>query len=33
VKVGAAFSFESVSGAMTGWILDVKPGQETGTAP
>lgn len=28
VKVGAAFTFETVSGAMMGWILDVKLDQE-----
>ena len=28
VKVGAMFNFETVSGAMTGWILDMKFGPE-----
>lgn len=29
VKVGAAFTFETLSGAMIGWILDTKLGPET----
>ena len=28
VKVGAAFNFETISGAMTGWILDMEFGPE-----
>lgn len=32
VKVGAVFNFETASGAMTGWILDVKIDQEKAQA-
>jgi hypothetical protein len=28
VKVGAPFTFESISGAMMGWIIEMKVGQE-----
>ena len=32
VKVGAIFNFETASGAMTGWILDLKLNQTPHTA-